>query len=68
MPESVEVYTPIDDKERAVALILVHATANPAPLSGALRSAATLPGAAPQVFTFQSQSSTGNWTRCGRWS
>ena len=53
-PESVEAYTPIDDKDAASALILVHATANPAAMSGALRPRATLPGIAPQIFTFQS--------------
>jgi predicted permease len=53
-PESVEAYTPIDDKNAAIATIVVHATTNPGPLSGSLRSAATLPGIVPLVFTFQS--------------
>ncbi len=53
-PESVEAYTPIDDKNATIATVLVHATRNPALLSGALRSAATLPGIVPLVFTFES--------------
>jgi putative ABC transport system permease protein len=53
-PESVEAYTPIEDKNAAFATILVHATSNPGPMSAALRSAATLPGFVPAVFTFQS--------------
>ncbi len=52
--QSVEVYAPIEDNDAAIALILIHATANPAPLPGALRSASALPGAAPQIFTYQS--------------
>ena len=53
-PESVEAYTPIDDKNAAIATIMVNATGNPGVLSGALRSAATLPGIVPLVFTFES--------------
>jgi predicted permease len=53
-PESVEVYTPIDDKNAAMAMILVHAKTDPGPMAGALRSSATLPGVTPVVFTFQS--------------
>jgi predicted permease len=53
-PESVEAYTPIDDENAVMATILVHATSNPAKMSGALRSAATLPGIVPLVSTFQS--------------
>lgn len=53
-PESVEAYTPIDDENAVLAAILVHATTNPAQMSGALRSAATLPGIVPFVSTFQS--------------
>jgi len=53
-PESVEAYTPFDDKTALTALILVHATTDLAPLLGRLQSAATLPGKIPLVFTFQS--------------
>jgi predicted permease len=53
-PESVEAYTPIDNKNAAVATIVVHATGNPGLLSGPMRSAATLPGVLPLVFTFES--------------
>jgi hypothetical protein len=53
-PESVEAYTPIDDKNALIATIVVHATTNAALLSGPMRSAATLPGVVPLVFTFQS--------------
>jgi predicted permease len=53
-PESVEAYTPIDDKNALIATIVVHATTNPGLLSGSLRSAATLPGVVPLVFTFES--------------
>lgn len=53
-PQSVEAYAPIDDKDAAIALILIHATANPRPIPGALRSASALPGIAPQIFTYQS--------------
>ena len=54
-PESVEAYTPIDDKNAVYSTILVHAAANnPGQMSGALRSAATLPGIVPLVATFQS--------------
>jgi hypothetical protein len=53
-PESVEAYTPIDNENATLATILVHATTNRARMSGALRSASTLPGIVPFVFTFQS--------------
>ncbi len=53
-PESVEAYTPIEDQNAAYATILVHATSNPGPMLGALRSAARLPGVVPAVATFQS--------------
>ena len=53
-PESVEAYTPIEDKNAAFATILVHATSNPGPIAAAIRSAATLPGFVPVVSTFQS--------------
>jgi predicted permease len=53
-PESVEAYTPIDDKDADTVLILVRATANPAFMQGALRPAAALPGIAPLIFTYQS--------------
>ena len=42
-PESVEVYTPLDDKHAVFATIMAHARDNPAQMAGALRSAATLP-------------------------
>ena len=53
-PESVEAYTPIDNENATLATILVHATTNRARMSGALRSASTLPGIVPFVSTFQS--------------
>ena len=53
-PESVEAYTPIDDKNAVYATILVHATTSPGQMSGALRAAAALPGIVPLVATFQS--------------
>ena len=54
-PQSVEAYAPIDDKDTAIALILIHATANPAPHAGSARGrASALPGIAPQIFTYQS--------------
>jgi predicted permease len=53
-PESVEVYTPIDDKNAIYATILVHATNHTEQISGALRSAGTLPGMVPLVATIQS--------------
>jgi predicted permease len=52
-PESVEAYMAIDDKNAIYATVLIHATNSPGPLSGSIRSAATLPGLAPLVFTFQ---------------
>jgi predicted permease len=53
-PQSVEAYTPIDDTDAAVAVIVVHATANAGLMQGALRTAAALPGVTPLTFTFQS--------------
>jgi len=53
-PESVEVYTPIADKDAALAMILVHAARNRGSSVGAIRSAATLSGMIPQVDTLQS--------------
>jgi hypothetical protein len=53
-PESVEAYTPIDDRNAVYATILVHATGNPALMAAAIRSAATLPGLTPVVSTLQS--------------
>jgi len=52
-PESVEVYLPIGDPHAALATILVRTAAKPAPMSAALRSAATIPGIVPQVFTLE---------------
>ena len=52
-PESVEVYTAIDDEGIIYSTILAHAANNAEPISGMLRSAAAIPGIAPQVFTFQ---------------
>ncbi len=54
-PESVEVYTPLDDRNAPIATILVHTTSNPSEMFGALRSAAGLPGAPPLVYTIQSR-------------
>jgi len=51
-PESVEAYLPIT-QNAVFATILVHATSNPAQMSAVLRSAATIPGIVPSVFTFQ---------------
>jgi len=53
-PESVEAYMPIDDKNAVYATIVVHAANNPGQVAGVLRSAATLPGIVPMVYTFQS--------------
>jgi hypothetical protein len=53
-PESVEAYTPIDERNAVYATILVHAANHPGQLSGLLRAAATLPGLVPTVYTFQS--------------
>jgi predicted permease len=53
-PESVEAYTPIDDRSAIYATILVHASTNPGQMSAAFRSAAMLPGIVPLVATFQS--------------
>jgi len=53
-PESVEAYMPIDDKNAVYATIVVHAASNPGQVAGVLRSAATLPGIVPMVYTFQS--------------
>jgi len=52
-PETVEVYTPIDDKNAVYATILAHAPSNPGQKAGALRSAAMLPGMIPVVSTLQ---------------
>jgi putative ABC transport system permease protein len=53
-PDSVEVYTPIDDAEAAYATIVAHATSNAGSIAGAIRAAATVPGIVPTVRTFQS--------------
>jgi len=53
-PESVEVYTAIDDKNAVYATILVHATNHPGHMSAAVKSASTLPGILSAVSTFQS--------------
>jgi len=52
-PESVEVYTPIEDSDATYSTILVHAAVAPAQMSGALRSAAAIPGIVPVVLTLQ---------------
>ena len=66
-PESVEAYTPIDDRNAAYATIWVHATDNAGLVSGALRSAATLPGIVPLVFTLSELHRQATWTPCERW-
>ena len=52
-PESVEAYTPIDDRNTPYATILVHRASNAGPMSRALRAAATPPGIVPMVSTLQ---------------
>ncbi len=52
-PDSVEVYTAIDDSDVVNATILVRAATDSAKISAALRSAATIPGIVPLIFTFQ---------------
>ncbi len=53
-PESVEAYLPVEDKYAVYATILVHARSDPRAMSFAIRSAATVRGNIPMVFTFQS--------------
>src|SRR5579871_615406 len=52
-PESVEAYLPVEDKYAVYATILVHAANDPGSMSFVVRSAATLRGNIPMVFTFQ---------------
>jgi predicted permease len=53
-PNSVEVYLPVSDRYAIYVTILAHAIGNPAKISVAARSAATLPGVVPEVFTVES--------------
>ena len=53
-PDSVEVYTPIDDSSAAYATILVQTNASTQTMAARIRSAAATPLIIPTVFTFQS--------------
>lgn len=53
-PGSVEIYTPIAEADLRDVTILVHASTKPATMSGAMLTAASLPGLVPSVFAVQS--------------
>ena len=65
-PESVEAYTPIEDKNAAFATILVHATSNPGPMSAALSLRGHPFRASSRRSSRFRAPSTGNWTRSER--
>jgi predicted permease len=52
-PDSIEVYLPLSDKYADWACILVRTAGKPAPLTPSLRSASTIPGIRPMVFTLE---------------